>query len=118
MAVVRITDLTLKTIIGINDWERKRKQKIVINASFRYDSRKAQQSDNIKDSVDYKIISKKIIGRVEKTKFSLLERLTAYILDIIMEDRAVREATVRVDKPLALRFSRSVSVELSKKRDK
>src|SRR5262245_12011119 len=102
MATIRITDLTLKTIIGIYGWERKRKQKVVINAEFHYNSAKAQKSDDIKDSVDYKKISKKIISGVKESKFFLLERLTAYVLDVIMEDRQIQSATVRVDKPQAL----------------
>ena len=116
MATIRIIDLSLRTIIGTNDWERTSKQDVVINVVIEYDAKKAVESDNIKDAVDYKIITKKIIKEVESSQYGLLEKLTGSILKIVMEHPKVRAATVRIDKPFALRFARSVSVELSAKR--
>lgn len=116
MATIRITDLTLRAIIGTNAWERTTRQKVVINATFEYNSAKAAKSDNIRYAVDYKIITKKIIDRVTRSRFFLLERLTNMVLETIMENKAIGRATVRIDKPKALRFAKSVSVELSAKR--
>ena len=115
MATVRITNLRLRTIIGANDWERELKQDVVINISLAYDAAKASKSDNLKDTIDYNAITKKIIKMVEASNFLLLEKLADIILQIVLDDPRVKEATVRVDKPLALRFADSVSVELTKK---
>ena len=116
MATIRITDLKLKAIIGTNAWERTTKQTVLINVAMEYDSRKAAQTDNIKYAVDYKTITKKIIKRVEAARFFLLEKLTDSILKLVMENKAVKKASVRVDKPKALRFASSVSIELSDQR--
>jgi FolB domain-containing protein len=116
MGTIRIQDLALKAIIGINDWERRKKQKIIINIEIEYDASKAIRTDHIKYALDYKSITKEIIKKVEKSEFLLLEKLTAFILNLVMKHRKIRAARVRVDKPGALRFSRSVSFELSKKR--
>ena len=116
MATIRITDLTLYTIIGTNKWERIKKQRIVINAAIEYSSAKAIATDNIKEAVDYKTITKIIINRVRKSRFFLLEKLADFVLGTVMENKQVKKVTVRIDKPLALRFAKSVSVELSKKR--
>ena len=116
MATIRITNLRLRTTIGVNDWEREHKQDVVINVTMDFDARKACASDNIQDTVNYKAITKRIIKAVEASDYLLLEKLAAAILKIVMEDPKVNEATVRVDKPFALRFADSVSVELSKKR--
>ena len=113
MAKIRITDLTLRAIIGTNAWERVTKQKIIINITFDYNFAKAVSHDNIRAAVDYKIMTKKIIQMVQKSKFFLLEKLAASILSIVMDNKRVMKATVRVDKPLALRFAKSVSVEVS-----
>jgi D-erythro-7,8-dihydroneopterin triphosphate epimerase len=115
MATIRITNLKLRAIIGTNDGERECKQDVIINVKIDFDSAKASASDNIKDTIDYKTLTKHIIDEVEPSSFFLLEKLTRHILNIIMEDPLVLEASVRVDKPLALRFSDSVSVELSEK---
>ena len=117
MATIRITDLRLRAIIGVNDWERKHKQDVVINVMMEFDAQKACASDSIQDTVDYKTITKRVIKAVEASDHLLLEKLAAAILDIVMEDHKVTGATVRVDKPFALRFADSVSIELSKKRN-
>ncbi len=115
MASIRITDLSLRAIIGIFDWERTRKQKVVINVEIAFNASKAAKSDKVKDTIDYKTITKKIIKHVEASQYFLLEKLADQVLKIVMEDPKVRSAKVRVDKPGALRFTRSVSVELEAK---
>jgi len=116
MATIRITNLKLRTIIGINDWERKHKQDVMINIKMEFDASKSIESDAIADTVDYKVITKHIIKEVESSDFQLLEKLTQLVLNIVMEHPQVQEATVRVDKPFALRFADSVSIELNEKR--
>ena len=115
MAIIRITDLSLKTIIGIFDWERKRKQKVVINVELEFNASKAVKTDNVDDTVDYKVITKKIIQHVGESKYFLLEKMAGSVLKIVLEDQRVKWAKVRIDKPGALRFARSVSVELEAK---
>ena len=116
MAIIRITDLTLRTIIGIFDWERTRKQKVVINVEITFNAAKAAKSDKVKDTVDYKKITKAIIKHVEASKYFLIEKMADQVLEIVMEDKKIKSAIVRIDKPGALRFARSVSVELEAKR--
>jgi len=117
MAKIRITDLRLRTIIGTYDWERETKQEVVVNIVIDFDASKASVSDDLKDTLDYKAITEKIIKDMETSSFFLLEKLGRSILDIVMENVLVSEASVRVDKPNALRFADSVSVELNKTRE-
>ena len=116
MAIIQITDLHLRTIIGINDWERREKQDILINILIEYDATKAAKSDKLQDTIDYKAITKEIIKKVEESKYKLLEKLVDMILGIVLKHPLVEMATVKVDKPQALRFARSVSVELTKRK--
>jgi D-erythro-7,8-dihydroneopterin triphosphate epimerase len=115
MATIRIENLRLRTIIGIYDWERENKQDIIINAKLTFDASKASQSDDIKDTVNYKEITKTIIEKVEPSSFNLLEKLTKVVLEICLINPLVTSATVRIDKPQALRFADSVSIELTEK---
>lgn len=116
MAIARIKYLTLETIIGANDWERNTKQKVVINVEYEFSASKAVESDDLNDTCDYKKITKRIIDGVERSSFHLLEKLAAYVLSIVMEDPKVKAAKVEIDKPGALRYSDSVSVEVSAKK--
>ena len=116
MAIIRITNLKLRTIIGINYWEREKKQDIILNITIAFDAGRSSQSDNIKDTIDYKSVTKHIIKEVEASKFYLLEKLCKTVLDIIMTHKRVKAARVRIDKPGALRFADSVSVQLTQKK--
>ncbi len=109
--IIRVKNLRLRTIIGIQDWERKKKQDIVINLEIESDGSAAAESDRIEDSVDYKSLTKKVIQVVESSKFHLLEKLSSTIASAIMENERVRRVRVEVDKPHALRFADSVSIE-------
>ena len=116
--IVKIKNLKLQTIVGINDWERKEKQDVIINIEAEFDENPALETDNIEDSVNYRTMTKKIINLVESSSFQLLEKLASEVLKIVMEDKKVLSTKVEVDKPGALRFSESVSVECSAMREK
>lgn len=113
---ISISDLKLRCIIGIFPEERREKQDIVINLTMYADLSKAGKSDDIADTVDYKSVKKKIIAAVERSSYALIERLATAVADICLEDPKVRAALVRIDKPGALRFAKSVSVQICRKR--
>lgn len=115
--LITIKDLRLRTIVGIFDWERTRKQDVVINAEIEFDGSKAAATDKIEDTVDYKEITKNIIELVESSQFYLVEKLCNEILALIMANERVQRATVEVDKPHALSFADSVSITASAERD-
>ena len=115
-ATIRITNLSLQVIIGCNEWERDKKQDIIINISMEFDHCCAAQSDDLSTTLDYRGIKKRIISEINNSSFMLLEKLTDHILDIIMSYEKVLNATVRVDKPRALRYADSVSIEISAQR--
>jgi FolB domain-containing protein len=116
MAIIKVKNLRLRTIIGIFDWERDHKQDIIINLKLKFDDSKASLSDDINDTVDYKKLTKRIIAEVEQTSFNLIEKLAAYIINIVMEDKKITAAVVKVDKPHALRFADSVCIQKMAKR--
>ena len=113
---IRIRDLHLRTIIGINDEERRARQDVLINIELRADTHAAGVSDDIEDAVNYRTITKRIINLVEDSQFYLVEKLAAEIASICLENARVERAIVRVEKPGALRFARSVGVEIDRDR--
>jgi FolB domain-containing protein len=108
--IIKIENLRLRTVVGIFDWEKKVKQDIVINIEIEFDGREAIEKDDIEFTVDYKSITKKIISEIEGKEFNLIERIAGDAVRIILENRRALRATVKVDKPGALRFADSVSV--------
>lgn len=114
--IIKIKNLNLRAIIGINGPERLHKQDVVINISMEVDDSKAVENDDINLAVDYRTVTKKVIGLVENSSFFLLETLCDKILKLIIEDAKIISASVCVDKPHSLRFADSVAVEKSFKR--
>ena len=110
MATIKIKNLRLRTLIGIEPHELKNEQDIIINIKIKYDYQKASQSDNIDDTVNYKELKQSIIKHIQSNHFLLVEKLVSSILDLIMEDTRIQQAKVEIDKPHALRFCDSVSV--------
>jgi FolB domain-containing protein len=109
---IHITDLRLQCIIGINDWERTQKQDVIINVVLYADLKKPCRTDRLEDSVDYKEIKKEIIATVENSSFNLIERLGEEITRICLAHPIVSAARIKVDKPGALRYAKSVGVEI------
>ena len=117
MAKIRIKDLLIRTYIGFNPDELVNKQDVLINLEIEADiPESALESDEPEDIFNYKVVTKKIIALVQEGRFKLLEVLTKRILDTIMEDEKVKWARVEVDKPHALRFAESVSMEMEARR--
>ena len=114
---IHIRDLHLRCIIGVFDDERRAKQDVVITVSMNADLRQAGVSDRIEDTVDYKGIKKRILALVEESTFFLVESLADNIARICLENERVMCARVTVDKPGALRFARSVAVEIVRERE-
>jgi len=114
---IYIRDLNFRCIVGINDDERHEKQDVVTNITLWADLAKACQSDNIDDTVDYKTLKKQILKLAEHSKFFLVETLAQAIATLCLQHDRVMQVKVCVDKPTALRFARTVGVEIVRTRD-
>jgi dihydroneopterin aldolase/D-erythro-7,8-dihydroneopterin triphosphate epimerase len=113
---ILIQDLHLRCIIGIHDWEREKRQDVLVNIELDADCGPAGTSDDFSDAVDYRALAKTVIDLVEHSEFFLVEKMAQAIADICLEDSRVEVARVRVEKPGALRFARSVGVEVVRRR--
>lgn len=114
---IHIHDLAMRCVIGIYEEERREKQDVVINITLHADLRKACRTDDVADTIDYKVLKKKVIALVEDSSCRLIEHLAEAIAQTCLAEPRVARVTVCVDKPGALRFARSVSVEITRDRN-
>ena len=114
MDQIFITDLLAHGIIGVNDWERENPQDILINIVLFADLKKAGDSDNLLDSVNYRTVAKKVLAHAETAKRFTVEALAADLARLCLEEPGVQKVRIRVEKPGAVRFSRSVGVEIER----
>ena len=114
---IEISDLILRAIIGVNDWERVERQDVLLNITLFGDLRAAGASDEIKDTINYRTVTKEIIKHVESSERFTVEALAADVARICLQESGVKRARIRVEKPGALRFARSVGVEIERTAD-
>ncbi len=113
---IRICDLLVRCVLGINESERREKQDVLINLTIHADLRKAGQSDRIEDTVDYRALKKRVLAMAEHSHYFLEEGLAEAVAGLCLDEPNVRQVEVRVEKPNALRFARSVAVEITRSR--
>ncbi len=114
LSTVEVVNLRLRAYIGFIDWEKVKLQDLVISYSFKYDSTKATESDDVAYAVDYKRINKGIIALVENQSYHLIETVADLVLEYIQNSSPyVQDIHVQVEKPNALRFTDNVMVKTS-----
>lgn len=113
---IHIRDLRLRCILGIDDRERREKQDVTIQITLHADLRLAGRTDRFADTVDYRAIKKRVVKLVETSEYFLVEALAEAVAGACLEDARVRRADVMVEKPGALRFARTVGIEITRRR--
>lgn len=113
---IHVRDLLLRTIIGVDPDERENRQDVIINMTLYVDTRQAGETDKIRHTVNYRSVTKRIIQHVETSDYYLVEALANSIARIVLTEFPVERVRVMVEKPGALRFARSVGVEVERER--
>jgi len=117
MDKVIIKDLLARGIIGINEDERIKPQDILINIELTADLHRAGETDDIADCVNYRTIAKKAMTHAETAQRLTVEALAADIAKLCLEEPGVIGVRVRVEKPGAVRFAKSVGVEIERRKE-
>lgn len=111
---ILVRDLAARCVIGDNPEERRARQDILVQLRLGYRDLAAGRTDRLDDALDYRALKKRIVEHVESSSFRLLEALAESVADLCLAEPRVAEVTVTVDKPGALRFARSVAVEVTR----
>lgn len=112
MDKIFINGMTVLTIIGTLPHERITPQEITLDAVLECDTKKAGKSDNLFDAVDYSAVEKTIYETVKNSSFFLLEALADKVAENCLAFEGVSGVTVKIDKPKAAAFSKSISIEI------
>jgi len=114
MDKIFLEQLKIDTIIGIWDWERKIRQTIVIDLEMSADIAKAAATDDVADTLNYKLVAKRLQEFVGESSFQLVETLAERIAALIREEFDVAWVRVKVHKPGAIRGSKDVGIEIER----
>lgn len=112
MDIIFIDDLRAEAIIGIYEKERNVKQTISIDLELGTSIAKAAQSDNIDDTFNYKMLSKRVEAYIKESEFQLIETLAERIAELILREFDVTWLKLTLHKPGALSNSKDVGIRI------
>ena len=116
MDKIFLTGLSVECIVGIWEWERQVKQRVVLDIEMATDIRKAAATDHIEDTIDYKKVSKRLLSFVGESQFQLVETLTERIAETLIKEFHVPWVKVKLNKQGALRGSKDVGIVIERSR--
>lgn len=115
MDIIYLRELRINTVIGIYEWERRMKQTVVLDIEMATDIKKAAQSDNVADTLNYKDVAKRLFEFVEQSEFQLVETLAERITDIILKEFQVSWVKLTLNKKGALKGVKDVGVIIERR---
>lgn len=93
---VDIENLTFKCIIGILDFEREKKQKVIINLSFEYEFSNGK-------FIDYSKVVELVKKTMKQKKFKLIEDAVFYLDKLISQTYDIKNLKLKISKPTILK---------------
>lgn len=114
MDAIAVEGLVLRMTLGVEDWERKDAQDVLVDWEVSTDLSRAGESDRLEDTLNYRTANKAVLALQDLSDVHTVERLAHLIAETLLAQPGAERATVRVTKPGALRFAAAVSVEISR----
>lgn len=105
-----ITGLTIQTIIGIYDFERITRQRVVLDLEMSADIAAAAKVEDVDGTLNYKTLSDTLVKFIENSEFQLIETMAERICEIIRQDFGVAWVKLTLHKPDALDGDTDVGV--------
>jgi len=99
MDIIFLEQVTVKTKLGVPEWERLTPQIIILDIDISYDLSNSCQSDAIADTIDYGLVVSRIRETLSKHSFKLVEALAEYICQLILKEFKAERVKVKVAKP-------------------
>ena len=115
MDKIIIRGLLANGVIGVYDWERQAPQRILINLVLYTDTFAVGSNDDINQGVDYSEVAEKVKKHAESSKRFTVEALAEDIANLCLAHPAVSRVQVRVEKPDAIDYTKSVGVQIERR---
>ena len=96
--VISISELRVKTHIGVTPEEQAELQEVVVDITLEADLRTPGRSDALRDTVDYARATRLVADVIESSKANLLEHLADEVAAALLGLEGVRAVTVEIAK--------------------
>ena len=111
---VLIEGLTVLTTIGVYEWEKTIKQKLILDLEISWDNQPAGESDDVTLCLDYFLVSQSITNFIQSTQFELIECVAERVAQLVIQKFSVQWLKVKVSKPGAIANASNVAVVIER----
>jgi dihydroneopterin aldolase len=113
---IYIEGLQVYSLIGVYDWEREKKQRLLVDMELFTDLSRAAKSDRVSDTLNYAEVASCIEQVADVSEFELLEALANAIVSKVFAGFPVQKISLKLSKPDILPKAQNVAVELVRER--
>jgi dihydroneopterin aldolase len=114
---VLIRNLQLPVLIGVYDFERDAKQRIVFDLDCEVDTRPAGRSDDVKDAVDYAKVVESITSICDNSAYHLLEALAEEVAErLLVQFPLIHALQMTLYKPDIMPNDVNVAIQIQRSR--
>ena len=111
---VIIKDLTLNILVGIHNFEKKKKQRVKFNIEILTDPYVSPNRKDLNSILNYEEVVVKIEKLTDFKHHDLLEDLAENIFNMIFKNKLVKKINLKIEKLDILKNTKSVGIEVSK----
>lgn len=115
MDTIFISELKVKTKLGVPAWERMVAQTVILDIELGYDLSAAGKSDAIADTIDYGAVVARIHESLKQHSFQLVEALAEHVCQLILSEFGALSVKIKVAKPAILPGLRALGVIIERK---
>ncbi|KAI9096094.1 Dihydropteroate synthase-like protein [Phlyctochytrium arcticum] len=118
MDKITVRKLNVRNIIGVDSWERSKRQPLTIDLTLHQDVDASGETDLLSNTISYGTLAKTAQAFSEQTGYRSVEALAGGIARVCVRECGAQKVTVRVEKPRALLHAACAGVEITRtKRD-
>ena len=114
MDTIFISELKVKTKLGVPAWERMVAQTIMLDIEIVYNLSAAGKSDAIADTIDYGAVVARIHFTLKEHSFQLVEALAEHVCQLILSEFGALSVKIKVAKPGILAGLKALGVEIER----
>jgi len=114
MDSIKIKGLEIQTIIGTLAWERKVKQKLIVDLEVEHDISAAAEHDELEKTVNYAAVAEEVTCFITSNQFQLIETVAEKTAQLIKNGFNVQRLRITVRKPGAISCAKEVAVSIER----
>jgi FolB domain-containing protein len=115
MDTITLADLEVHYRVGVPDAERAQPQRLLLTVEMQRDFTRAAASDDLRETIDYYAVSRRLLAFGEGRSWKLIEKLAADIAALVLAEFGAEAVSVEVKK-FIIPETRYVSVRLTRRK--